>query len=142
MSHDKTKIDSSYGVVPFSLLAGEWCVLLVQPRGSKYWGFPKGHSEAGESALESAARELKEETNLRITRVLSEAPFMEHYQFSHKGTHITKTVFFFAAVVDGDLRCQEEEISDARWVPLADAFHLLTYESGKSLLRTALKFLP
>jgi ADP-ribose pyrophosphatase YjhB (NUDIX family) len=41
-------------------------VLLVQCYG-KHWGFPKGGLEAGETYIEGALRELKEETSVVLT---------------------------------------------------------------------------
>lgn len=44
-------------------------LVLVQDRQKEYWsgiGFPGGHVELNESIVESAIREVKEETNLEI----------------------------------------------------------------------------
>ena len=40
-------------------------VLLIQ-QTEGHWGFPKGHVEEGETELETAIREVKEETNLDV----------------------------------------------------------------------------
>lgn len=40
--------------------------LLVKGRRSGKWSFPKGHIEAGETALECVCREVKEETGFQI----------------------------------------------------------------------------
>ena len=41
-------------------------VLLVYGNGSYFWGFPKGHVEDGESEVETAKREVKEEVGLDV----------------------------------------------------------------------------
>ena len=41
-------------------------VLLVHGRKSKKWGFPKGHSNPGDSLVETAVREMQEETGINI----------------------------------------------------------------------------
>ena len=41
-------------------------ILLVKNTNGKYWSFPKGHIEQGETEKETAAREIKEETGLDV----------------------------------------------------------------------------
>lgn len=52
----------SAGVIPVRRTDGRWLYLLL--RAYQYWDFPKGKTEAGETPLEAAMRELKEETGL------------------------------------------------------------------------------
>jgi len=52
----------SAGVVPIRWLEGEPHCLLLRCYG--YWDFPKGEVDPGESALETAVREVTEETGL------------------------------------------------------------------------------
>ncbi len=42
-------------------------ILLVQGRRTGKWSFPKGHRNAGESHIECAVRETKEETGLDLS---------------------------------------------------------------------------
>ncbi|MEX2494768.1 MAG: NUDIX domain-containing protein [Woeseia sp.] len=53
----------SCGVVPVRETADGWVTLML--RAYRNWDFPKGLREQGESALEAAARELREETGIR-----------------------------------------------------------------------------
>ena len=39
-------------------------ILLVKNNNGRYWSFPKGHIEEGETEQETAIREIKEETGL------------------------------------------------------------------------------
>lgn len=48
----------------FILVDGTGKVLVCHVTGCKHWDFPKGNIDEGESAIESAKRELKEETGL------------------------------------------------------------------------------
>ena len=44
-------------------------ILLVKNSNGRYWSFPKGHIEDGETEQETAIREIKEETGLDVTLV-------------------------------------------------------------------------
>ena len=44
-------------------------ILLVKNNNGRYWSFPKGHIEDGETEQETAIREIKEETGLDVTLV-------------------------------------------------------------------------
>lgn len=52
----------SAGVVIARQVEGEWLYLLL--RAYNYWDFPKGEVEEGEAPLDTAIREVKEETGL------------------------------------------------------------------------------
>mgnify|MGYP000385444521 CR=1 FL=1 len=52
----------SAGVVVVRAEKGEWRFLLL--RAYQYWDFPKGRTEAGETPLEAACREVQEETGI------------------------------------------------------------------------------
>lgn len=127
----------SYGIVPLRKHGDEWKVLLIQHSHAKYWGFPKGHAEQGEAPKEAAIRELFEETNLQVVRFFSESSQEEHYQYTLRGQLINKTVHFFVAEVEGELRIQEEELSGAQWLSIHDAIHKLTFEIDKSVCQNA-----
>lgn len=45
-------------------------VLLVRNKNGRYWSFPKGHMEVGETEHQTALREVREETGLNV-RILS-----------------------------------------------------------------------
>jgi bis(5'-nucleosidyl)-tetraphosphatase len=74
----------SFGIVPFLKEEGGWKVLLILHREGNHWGFPKGKANPGETPLEAATRELKEETGLSVIQILREEPLAEQYQFRRK----------------------------------------------------------
>lgn len=134
--------DESFGVIPLRKESGNWEVFLIQHNRSGYWGFPKGHAEKEEKAIEAAFRELKEETNLEMVKLLSETPLTEQYTFILEGERVFKQVQYFAAVVDGEIKLQEEEIHDGRWVAFPNAIAQVTHQEGKALLVSVEKMLP
>lgn len=126
--------DESYGVIPLRKSKGEWQVFLIQHNKSGYWGFPKGHAEGGESPMKAAFRELKEETNLEMVKLLYEKPLIERYTFTADRIKVAKTVQYFIAEVEGAIMLQRDEIYDGVWLSLPQAIKKVTHEEGKSLL--------
>lgn len=127
------KIDQSYGVIPLQKKDDVWHVFLIQLHAG-HWGFPKGHSEQGETPMQTASRELLEETGLMIRRFLSEKIFEETYFFRSKGDLVKKNVGYFIAEVEGKVVMQAEELAASQWVPFARAEEFLTFVELKKLL--------
>lgn len=134
--------DESFGVIPLSRKNGQWEVFLIQHKGGRYWGFPKGHAEGNEMPQEAAFRELKEETNLDVLTCLQHKPLMEQYQFLVEGKRVFKRVFYFVAEVSGEAKLQEAEIQDGIWLSLAEALEKVTHSEGKAILSQVVKILP
>ena len=55
------KYEKSCGAI---VLDGGKILVIQQAEG--HWGFPKGHVEAGETEVQTAIREIKEETNYDV----------------------------------------------------------------------------
>jgi 8-oxo-dGTP pyrophosphatase MutT (NUDIX family) len=83
-------------------------VLLVHGRLSNKWSFPKGHCKRGETDLETATRELYEETGLTLD---------EKYTSYHK---LKGGSYFVFAVTGRPLTtCNDSrEIDEVAWFPL------------------------
>jgi bis(5'-nucleosidyl)-tetraphosphatase len=107
---------------------------------STYWGFPKGHIEAGEDERTTARREVREETGLQVT-LLDDFRQVDAYTFSHRGTIVQKqSVYFLGQARDRNSRLSWEH-SDMVWLPFDDALARLNYEGGRAILRAADRFL-
>ncbi len=137
-----TAHDQSFGIVPFSKASGRWEVFLIQHQKARYWGFPKGHPEPGETAQQTALRELKEETNLDLLRFIRDEPFTEQYTFTLEGKKIFKTVSYFAAEVGGSIKLQKKEILSGMWIALPEAIEKATHQESKDILLQVEKILP
>jgi bis(5'-nucleosidyl)-tetraphosphatase len=127
------KKELSCGIVPLREGVKGTEVLLIFHRGGRNWAFPKGHKDPGETDLQTAERELHEETGLTPVSYLSMTPYEETYQFYKFQDKISKTVLYFPAFVEGKLKLQEEEIVDARWIPLVEAHRHLTFKESKEI---------
>ena len=87
-------------------------ILLIRHRKGGHWSFPKGHVEAGESERQTALREVREETGLRIKLV---SGFRHSVEYAPKPGVQKQVVYFLGYEIGGLLRPQEEEISELRW---------------------------
>ena len=109
-------------------------ILLVK-ENKGHWGLPKGHMEGNETEIETAIREVKEETNLDVT--LNEN---KRYEISYiiDNTIDKNVVYFMAKTIDGELERQESEINKAEWIPINKAVETITYENAKTMLEKIL----
>jgi 8-oxo-dGTP pyrophosphatase MutT (NUDIX family) len=105
-------------------------LVLVHRPAYDDWSFPKGKLHAGESDLQAALREVEEEVGVRgvLGRDLGTISYID-------GRGRPKVVRYWEmAVADSvDLR-PANEVDDARWVSVADARGLLTYDHDRSML--------
>ncbi len=104
-------------------------VLLVQQKKGS-WGFPKGHVEFNETEIQTAIREVKEETNLDV-KIYKKRRYTEKY-FTYKGR--TKQVVYFVAKQTGGFeKKQDSEIKSMKWLNFEDAFQKITYPNTKKI---------
>lgn len=127
--------ERSFGIIPLKKIEGEWHVLLINHQKGGFWAFPKGHSEADETPIEAATRELSEETGLSISQLLFGQTLTESYHFTRDKQVIAKTVIYFIAEVTGQVQLQEEEVYDSKWVKLTEAEHYITFPESRSICR-------
>ena len=108
-------------------------VLLVH-HNAGHWGLPKGHVEEGETEIETAKREVKEETNIDV-EVNSNYRYSMNYS-PEKGI-MKEVVFFLARSISDNLKEQIEEVQEVKWFDFDDAINTITYDNSKELLRKA-----
>ncbi len=120
------KYEKSCGAVIFD---NDKVLVLKQVQG--HWGFPKGHVENNETEIETAIREIKEETNLDV-EINEKFRYVETY--SPKENVTKDVVFFVAKKIGGDVKPQEEEVSEIKWVSPKEALELVSYESSKIVM--------
>jgi bis(5'-nucleosidyl)-tetraphosphatase len=133
-------IEQSFGVIPFYRKGQRVYFLLVQ-HNSGHWSFPKGHPEAGETEVDTARRELCEETGICDVALRAEPALEEEYTkpaWEDAQRTATKRVrYFLGEVRNPQVRLQRAEIQDYCWAPYEEAREILTYESSRRLLERA-----
>lgn len=117
-------------------------VLVIVPTrraadGSLVLALPKGHPDEGESPVEAATREVREETGVSAEPVgeLGEV----RYWYTREGRKVPKSVFFFLfRYLEGDPADHDHEVLEARWMGLAEARTALTYDGEREMVARAL----
>jgi 8-oxo-dGTP diphosphatase len=93
------------------------------------WTLPKGKALPGESDEACALREVREETGL-VCELGSELPSAS-YRDAAGRPKLAR--YWLMRPVAGELR-PLNEVDDARWLPLAAALDLLSYERDRAVL--------
>lgn len=136
--HLECLYESSCGAVVFKTDNNKVQFLLIKNKRSTHWGFPKGHIEHGESKVETAVREVLEETGLHI-EVLDDFQSKSNYKIQGK---IEKNVtIFIAKAITDEIKIQQEEIDDYTWKEYDKAYSLLKFENDKNILKNAFEYL-
>ena len=118
-------------------------VLLCGRSADKLWALPKGTPEEGESAEETAVREVREETGVEVEVEKLVGDIKYWFSRPQEGKRYYKTVrHYLFRLVGGDPSLHDHEFDDVRWVPVQAALKLLTYQNEANILRQALDLTP
>lgn len=132
----------SYGIIPFYISDKNIKVLIVKDKDSEIWNFPKGMQEDGELPIQTAERELLEETNVRCLKIFMEREFSINYTYSSIDGLVNKQSIFFVGLFDNDnIILQKNELVDYKIVAYENAFEKFDFKNQKDLLLSAVDFL-
>src|SRR4051794_36751970 len=108
----------------------------IDRRGRMLWSLPKGHIEMGETAEQTAIREVAEETGIKGD-VLASLGSID-YWFVTEGRRVHKTVHhYLLRFLSGELSDQDLEVSEVAWVPLDELPSRLAYADERRLAEVA-----
>ena len=143
----RTRQDYSAGGVAYRRLAesGVVQVALIGTHGSTRWQLPKGSREVGETSLETAVREVEEETGVHTEH----EAFLRTIDYWYWDTYqkevpelVHKLVdFYLLRAIGGELTDSSYEVDAVGWFTLTEALRIMTFEGEKSVVEQALALL-
>ncbi len=100
------------------------------------WSLPKGHIELGETAEQTAIREVAEETGIQGS-VLAALGSID-YWFVTEGRRVHKTVHhYLMRFSGGQLSDDDVEVAEVAWVPIGELPSRLAYADERRLAEVA-----
>lgn len=142
----------SAGGVVLRPMHGRWWVAAIVPESSAenharpVLALPKGMIDAGESPEQTALREVREETGIEADLIakLSDIRYVYIRSWSD-GQRIFKMVsFYLLSYRSGEIgKIAPEmrvEVRRAEWIPLDEAFGLLSYRGERDVIRLAQEY--
>ena len=144
----------SAGAVVVRHMKEQWWVAAIEPgrdgepEDRKHTvALPKGNIDAGEKPLETAVREVCEETGLRVRPIIKLADIKYVYTRTWAGNEkVFKIVSFFLMKYQsghiGEIADNmKHEVRRAYWLPLDEAAKKLTYGGERQMARKAAEYL-
>lgn len=114
-------------------------VVIVKMLPELRWQLPKGIIDPGETPEQAASREVREEAGIN-TELLEPIRKIDYYfSVDRNGvrTRIHKYVqFYLMKYTSGDVADHDDEVEEARWVPVEKALKKLAFEQERDIVRT------
>lgn len=118
----REKVGHDYIILNFAggCVFNEKGEVLLQKRGDfEAWGFPGGAMEIGESAEETAIREIKEETGYTVEIDGLIGVYTKYFQTYPNGDQAqTIVIFFKCSIIGGSKKIDGEETLDLKFFSL------------------------
>jgi bis(5'-nucleosidyl)-tetraphosphatase len=124
-------LDSSVGKIEYLLLN----------YAAGHWDFPKGNIENGEDEIQTARREIQEETRIYDVEFFKGFRNKIEYHYRRNQRLIQKEVIFFLARTSRREVTLSHEHNAYTWLAYEKALALLTYKNAKNVLVEAKLFL-
>ncbi len=134
-SLEKFTLEKSCGAVIYNPENNKFLIIKMK---NGNWGFPKGHTEEGESEKDTAFREVKEETGIDMNIIDN---FRECIKYVPIASILKTVIFFLGTVTDDTVVADETEIEDFMWCSYEEAMKIITYKLQRDILEKALKFI-
>jgi len=134
--------EQCYGVIPV-IKDKEYKFLILLHTGlENNWSFPKGHVEGNETPIQTALRELEEETGIKEVEILDLPLLDEEYSIVRNGEKkLKKNGYFIGFIKNESLVLQAEEIRDSKLLTYDEAMKEITYKERREVLQKAKEYL-
>ena len=132
--------EKSAGAVIFNPHTKKFLLLHYPTHGKGHWDFPKGHVEPGEDEIDTAKREIKEETGLYVEFLFGFRDEIK-YHFHDGKTLVEKKVVYFLAFTNMEEVKLSYEHDNYRWLSYEDSLKTITYDTSRKILIKAHRFL-
>lgn len=119
--------------------SGDVEILLIQDAKDR-WTIPKGHIEEGETAQETAIREIGEEAGIKEAEAICWLGKI-HFRYRRVSTLVLMTtqIYLVRALGDTDDIKKEEWMNGIKWFKFHDALDVIEYEDIGKLMLLAMK---
>ncbi|MFA6145807.1 MAG: NUDIX domain-containing protein [Patescibacteria group bacterium] len=109
--------------------------ILVVSQGGRTWSLPKGHIDEGEDELDTAKREIYEESGIKDLKLIKNLGNYQRYRLARDSGEDeselkTITIFLFRTS-ESILKPIDPENPEARWVEKDKVADLLTHKKDK-----------
>jgi 8-oxo-dGTP pyrophosphatase MutT (NUDIX family) len=132
----------AYGAIPIFKDKNRYKILIIKNSKGKHWGLPKGTHEEGETPLETATRELYEETGIENYAINKEPSFSESHTYVIDGVEYDKTNTYYTCFVDKMFIGNNlDQIDEAKWVSFEEAEKIITHKSCLGIIEKLRLFL-
>ena len=102
------------------------------------WGFPKGHTEDQETDIQTAIREVMEETGINIEILDGFKKSIKYIPFPE----VLKEVIFFIGITEEEkVTIDKDEIEDYMWCSYEEALKMITYKPQRDVMESSLQFI-
>lgn len=137
MSTERVAAEVSAGGV---VVRDDQVIVIVPKRraadGRRVLALPKGHVDAGETTLQAAVREVREETGVQV-ELIAELDEVRYWYMRGRRRIAKRVAFYLFRYLNGDPADHDEEIEEARWIPLAQAQESLSYPGEREMVAKA-----
>lgn len=135
--------DKSVGVILYCNFPRSLKFLILKHKKG-HWSFAKGHKDKGETAFETAKRELHEEAGIDDVEFISKRILLnEEYTFVNKSKDIVKKEvrYFIAKSKSKKVKIDNREITGYKWCTLNAAEKVITFRQSRKTLKKANKLI-
>jgi 8-oxo-dGTP diphosphatase len=140
----KTESQHSAGGVAFREIDGRLEIAIILTHPERRWQLPKGMIDEGETAEQSALREVREEAGIEA-EVIAPLDRTEYWFVAarngvrsrfHKHVH-----WFLMKYLSGDVADHDHEVAEARWVGVNEALKMLVFKNEREIVEKAVEMI-